>query len=144
MNSASSTASPAKVERKARASLNYLVATLLDCWAMSLSITALQPALRLVRCLTMQAVMAGMFGISEAQRRNASPVHICWASALKAKLDVDDRAETETANASIKPAWRMVLVRDAVIFGSSVVRRSRRVADAHLCLRRPLPAVVTL
>jgi hypothetical protein len=58
-------------------------------------------------------------------------VHICWASALKAKLEVDDRAETETANASIKPAWRMVLVRDAVIFGSSVVRRSRRVADAH-------------
>jgi hypothetical protein len=31
-------------------------------------------------------------------------VHICCASALKAKLDVDDSAEIETADARIKPA----------------------------------------
>ena len=56
--------------------------------------------------------MAGMSGISELHRRNASPVHICCASGLKAKLEVDDSAVTETAKASSKPAWRMVLVRD--------------------------------
>jgi hypothetical protein len=46
-------------------------------------------------------------------------VHICWASALKAKLELDDSAEKETANASTKPAWRIVLVKEAVILGSS-------------------------
>jgi hypothetical protein len=64
-----------------------------------------------------------MFGISELQRRNASPVHICCASGLKAKLELDDSAENETANASTKPAWRIALVKEAVIFGSSVGAR---------------------
>jgi len=64
----------------------------------------------------MQAVIRGMFGISELQRRNASPYNICCASALKAKLELDDSAEKETANASTKPAWRIVLVKVAVIF----------------------------
>jgi hypothetical protein len=63
-------------------------------------------------------VIFGMFGISELQRRNASPVHICCASALKAKLEVDDSADTETAKASTKPAWRRVLVKEAVMVGS--------------------------
>ena len=66
--------------------------------------TVRQPVLRSARCLYMQAVIFGMFGISSLHRRNASPVHICCASALKAKLEVDDSAEMETANASIKPA----------------------------------------
>jgi hypothetical protein len=68
--------------------------------------------------LIMQAVIAGMFGISELQRRNASPVHICCSSELKAKLWLVDSAETETANASTKPAWRILRVKDAFIFGS--------------------------
>jgi hypothetical protein len=38
----------------------------------------------------MQAVIFGMSGISELHSRNASPVHICCASALKAKPEVDD------------------------------------------------------
>jgi hypothetical protein len=46
--------------------------------------------------------MFGMFGISELQRRNASPVHICWASALKAKLEVEEIAEIETANDAMR------------------------------------------
>ena len=66
----------------------------------------------------MQAVIFGMLGISELHSRNASPVHICCASALKAKLEVDDSAEIETANASIKPALRIVWLREVVIFGS--------------------------
>ncbi len=63
-------------------SLNHFEATLPACAAASLSITARHPELRLARCLTMQAVMAGMLGISELHRRNASPVHICCASAV--------------------------------------------------------------
>jgi hypothetical protein len=66
----------------------------------------------------MQAVIAGMLGISELQRRNASPVHIDCASALKAKLELDDSAEKESAKARAKPAWRIVLVKEAVIVGS--------------------------
>jgi hypothetical protein len=42
-------------------------------------------------------------------------VHICCASELKAKLALDDSAENETAKAKTKPAWRAVLVKDAVI-----------------------------
>jgi hypothetical protein len=57
-------------------------------------------------------------GISEPHSRIASPVHICCASALKAKLEVDASVDIETANASTKPAWRIVLVKDAVMFGS--------------------------
>jgi len=57
-----------------------------------------------------------MFGISELQRRNASPVTHLLRLALKAKLDLDDSAENETANASTKPAWQIVLLTEAVHF----------------------------
>ena len=83
-----------------------MVATLLDLAARSLSINARQPALRSALCLYMQAVIAGMFGISELHRRKASPVHICCASELKAKLWLDDSAETEAAKANTRPALR--------------------------------------
>jgi hypothetical protein len=66
----------------------------------------------------MHAVIFEILGISELHSRNASPVHISCASALKAKLWVDDSTDSETAKASTKPAWRSVLVRDAVMFGS--------------------------
>jgi hypothetical protein len=79
----------------------------------------------------MQAVIFGMFGISELHSRNASLVHIDCASALKAKLEVEASAENEVANASTKPAWRSVLVKDAVIFSSSGCRGLRRVVDVH-------------
>ncbi len=71
----------------------------------------------------MQAVIAGMLGISELHRRNASPVHICCASALKAKLEVDDSAEKgsgESQRPNRPGEWS--LVKDAVIFGSSFGR----------------------
>jgi hypothetical protein len=64
-----------------------------------------------------------MFGISELQRRKASPVHICRASELKAKPEVDASAEKETAKPRTKPAWRIVLEKDAVMFGSWASRR---------------------
>jgi hypothetical protein len=80
--------------------------------------TERQPLLRSARCFIMQAVIFEMFGISELHRRKASLVHICCASALKAKLEVDDSADSEAARARIKPAWRTVLVKDAVILGS--------------------------
>jgi hypothetical protein len=99
-------------------STNYFAATLLDCATRSRSITVRQPTLSWALCLNMQAVMADTFGMSELHSRNASPVHICCASALKAKLELDDNAEKETAKASIKPAWRIVLVKDAVMVGS--------------------------
>jgi hypothetical protein len=50
----------------------------------------------------------GNFGAAQAKR----------ASAVKAKLAVDDSAETDVATASSKPAWRSVRVRDAVLSGS--------------------------
>ena len=62
--------------------------------------TVLQPVLRLARCFSMQAVIRDTLGISELQRRNASPVHICCASALKAKLEVD-AAERESAKVRV-------------------------------------------
>src|SRR5579863_1727681 len=97
----------------------YWAATLLDfAAALSRSITARQPVLNSARCLTMHAVIFGMLGISELHRRNASPVHICCASALNAKLEVDDSDENEAATASTRPAWRSVVVKDAVILGS--------------------------
>jgi hypothetical protein len=92
----------------------------------------------------MQAVIAGIFGISELQRRNASPVHICCASALKAKLELDESAEKETAKATTKPARRIVLLRDAVILGSSVCRGSRRVVDAYWCRNCRVRTVMTI
>src|SRR5260370_15585871 len=109
---------------------NYLVAYLaatLDPWAArSRSNTVRQPVESWVRCFTMHAVIAGMFGMSELHRRNASLVHICCASALNAKLEVDASADEEPAKASTKAAWQIVLVRDAVIFGSSVSASPRR------------------
>jgi Class II Aldolase and Adducin N-terminal domain len=95
----------------------YLAATLLACWARSRSITVRQPVLRLARCFSMHAVMRETSGISELQRRKASPVHICCASALKAKLRVDS-AQIESAKASVRPAWRIVLLLSVVIVGS--------------------------
>src|SRR5579863_96554 len=96
----------------------YLAATLFDFAAMSRSITVRQPALNSARCLNMHAVIFGMSGISELHRRNASPVHICWASALNAKLDVDDSDDKETATASTRPAWRSAVAKDEDILGS--------------------------
>ena len=51
--------------------------------------TVRQPGLNCARCFIMQAVIAGMFGISELQSLNASPVHCARASSLKAKLCVE-------------------------------------------------------
>ena len=85
-----------------------------------------------MRCFIMQAVIFGMFGISELQRRNASPVHIDWASALKAKPEVEVTAENEAAMASAKPALRTVFVKKAVIFGYRW-----RPAEAARCLMDP-------
>ena len=47
----------------------------------------------------MQAATLEMSGISLLQSRKASPVHICWASAVNAKLDVDVPV-TEMASAA--------------------------------------------
>lgn len=104
-----------------------MVATVLDLPANSLSITARQPALRSERCLIMQAVIFGIFGISELQSLNASPVHICCASALKAKLAVEDTAEVARATARTKPAWRRFLENVLVIIGSHLAPSRRAV-----------------
>ena len=101
-------------------------ATFLDCLARSRSITERQPLLSSERCFIMQAVIFGTFGISELQRRNASLVHICCASALNAKLGLDDKAETEAAKANTKPAWRILLVKEAFILGSRWHRSGAR------------------
>jgi hypothetical protein len=74
-----------------------------------------------------------MFGISELQRRNASPVHICWASALKANPEVDVTAQNEAAKASAKLTLRAVLVNMAVIVGS----HWRREGGARCSMDRP-------
>src|ERR1700685_782030 len=97
---------------------DYSAATLLGFSDAILSITARQPVLSSALRFTMQAVIFGMLGISEAQRRNASPYHICCASALKAKLARVDRPEIEAATASTRVARRSVLEKDAVILGS--------------------------
>jgi hypothetical protein len=81
----------------------------------------------------MHAVTFETFGISEPQRRIASPVHICWASGLKAKLEVDDTAETETMKAKINPARRVALL-NAFIVSPFVSRWSRRVWMPQPCL----------
>ena len=72
--------------------------------ARSLSITARQPALRSERCFIMHAVIFGMFGISDEHRRKASPVHCCWASDEKAKLEPVEAIERMAA----KPRARLV------------------------------------
>ena len=95
-----------------------MVATFLDLAASSLSITERQPELSSALCLIMQAVIFGMFGISELQSLNASPVHCACASELKAKLWLVDTAETVKAMARTRPAWRSLLVKELVMFGS--------------------------
>ena len=95
-----------------------MVATFLDLAARSLSITARQPTLSSALCLNMQAVIFGIFGISELQRRNASPVHICCASALKAWLAVDEIAENAVAKANARLIFRAVELSSVVMFGS--------------------------
>ena len=97
---------------------NFFAATLDFCAARSRSITARQPLERLARFLNMQAVIFGMFGISELQRRNASPVHICCASELKAWLAVDEIAEKAVAKASARLILRAVELSSVVMFGS--------------------------
>src|SRR4029079_5145536 len=88
----------------------YCAASLPDFWAASSrSITPRQPVLRSARCLIMQDVIFGILGISELQKRNASPVHCCCASALKAKLAVDETAQNEAVKASAKLTLRTVL-----------------------------------
>jgi hypothetical protein len=64
----------------------------------------------------MHVVIFAMSGISELQRRNASPVHICCASALKAKLEEAESPDMETARAMIMPTLRVVLVLGEIIF----------------------------
>ena len=59
----------------------------------------------------MQAVTFGILGISALHSRNASPVHICCASGLKAKL-----AGAETEDPRARRA-----VQDAFVAGYRVV-----------------------
>jgi hypothetical protein len=92
----------------------YWAATFLDCCARSLSITVLHPALKLARCLSMHAVTAETFGMAELQSRKASPVHICCASELKAKPEVD-AAQRPAAKATVNPAWRNLFRENEII-----------------------------
>src|SRR6266404_27643 len=92
----------------------------------------------------MQAVIAGILGISELHKRNASPVHICCASELNAKLWLDERAETETAKASTKPAWRSLLVKDAFISGSHWHREAGPFLMGTRCAYRTASTVTTI
>jgi hypothetical protein len=55
----------------------------------------------------MQAVTAETFGMAEPQRRKASPAHICWASALKAKLVVE-AAQRLAPKATVSAARKTV------------------------------------
>src|SRR6267378_1704640 len=122
----------------------YFEATLPACAAASLSITARHPELRLERFLTMQAVMRGMLGISELHRRNASPVHICCASALKAKLADEDNAEKEAATARAKPAWRIVRLTNEVIGGSCLLAARGPFLMSRPCAQRPGETVTSI
>jgi hypothetical protein len=90
----------------------------------------------------MQAVIFGMFGISELQRRNASPVHCCCASELKAKLAVDETAAKEVVKASTKLTLRTVVKKAAVIFGSCWPSYVDRLLMVATCARNR-PATVT-
>jgi len=76
----------------------------------SRSMTARQGALSLALFARMQTVIFGMLGISEAQRRNASPVQAARASALNAKLDVDAATEAEMIKAAVRHTLRMELI----------------------------------
>jgi hypothetical protein len=76
----------------------------------------------------MQAATLEMFGISLLQSRMASPVHICCASAVKAKPDVDGPV-TDMAAAN-RMAVR--LVRSDVI-GSPNIQRLKPLQRGHPC-----------
>jgi hypothetical protein len=82
--------------------------------ARSLSITARQPELRSERCFIMHAVIFGMLGISDEHRRKASPVHICCASAEKAKLEVVEMMETMAAKPRARLVSRILALKDVV------------------------------
>jgi hypothetical protein len=92
----------------------------------------------------MQAVIFGMFGISELQRRNASPVHCCCASELKAKLAVDETAAKEVVKASTKLTLRTVLKKAAVIFGSCWPSYVDRLLMVATCARTAAAAVTDI
>jgi hypothetical protein len=89
----------------------------------------------------MQAVIFGILGISELQRRNASPVHCCCASELKAKLAVDETAAKEVVKASTKLTLRTVLKKVAVIFGSCWSSYVDRLLMVATCLGTAAPTV---
>jgi hypothetical protein len=89
-------------------------------------------------------VIFGIFGISELQRRNASPVHCCCASELKAKLAVDEAAAKEAVKASAKPTLRAVLKKAAVIFGSCWPSYVDRLLMVAACATNAAPAVTDI
>src|SRR5512132_310182 len=103
--------------------------------------TPRQPTLRSARCFIMQAVIFGMFGISELQRRNASPVHICCASELKAWLAVEEIAEKAVAKASARLILRAVEFSSVVIFGSHWPGISDPLLMGGQCAAKAAPAV---
>jgi hypothetical protein len=94
--------------------------------------------------LIMHAVIFGMFGISELQRRNASPVHCCCASELKAKLAVDETAENEAAKASARVILRAVVVIRFVIVGSHWPGIVGPLLMVGACARNNAPTVTDL
>jgi hypothetical protein len=87
----------------------------------------------------MHVVIFAMSGISELQRRNASPVHICCASALKAKLEEAESADMETARAMITPTLRAVLVLGEIIFRLLLGRSMRPLFLGYTLSRRNDP-----
>src|SRR4051794_39878503 len=105
------------------------------CAARSLSITVRQPALNCARCFIMQAVIAGMFGMSELHSLKASPVHCARASSLKAKLCVDDSADSDSAKPRTRPAWRTLSVKVAVIISSHWPRLAGPLFDGETMRR---------
>ena len=70
--------------------------------------TARHGTLNFALFVRMQAVIFGMLGISELQRRKASPVQAERASALKAKLDDEVAADAEITNAALRQILRIV------------------------------------
>jgi hypothetical protein len=137
---------PALQRRKHLASANHCSATtFLLPLARSRSITARQPPESSERCLYMQAVIFGISGISELQRRKASPVHICCASELKAKLAEEDSADIETAMTNAKLTLQTALVIETLIVGSRWHPESRvRCLMVRPCDRAGVPTVMII
>jgi hypothetical protein len=71
-------------------------------------------------------------------------VHIDCASALKAKPWLDDSAEIAPAKASTKPAWRRVLVKEAVMVGSCWPARGTRFLMSRRCLKGVAHTVMSI